>query len=611
MDQNNKNILLKDAKKHVKNVRLDIDGEIKEVKKKIIKNESTLRSRPPASQQLVLTALLKQQNMFFDQLNQLYPSPYFVRCDVEFDDTKKQKVIYFAKFGFSKDSIYSWIAPAAVIRFEEPGKFIYKVPGEKTRSGKLLRKDQFMVVNGKIVFMATESLEEKRTLVHQKGLTRKKTEFVLPEIVEVMEKTQDEVIRAHHKGPFLIAGPAGSGKTTLALHRVAYLVQSPDLAEQFRPEKIIVFVQDISTKKYFDSLLPDLGINNVKITTFAEWALNILRLKGIQFIARYGNSEKEKDLYEHSKFNALANIKELSYSKNIFEDLEKLYFPCFSGQQRNLFNQQKKDKVVDRFDLTILLKAWVDVFGGFEIEHIKYEQTKNWQTRRKITKVPLKYSLIIIDEAENYLTEQIKFFNSLINEKTGALLFVGDLAQQSFLHTIKDWEDIGYDLRSDRKVTLEKIYRSTKQILEYIKSLGYRVEVPKGIKEGNVVKEIKCNNIEEEIKYINKIIENNKKSIVGVLAKKQDYLNSFEREFDKQKNIKVLTINEAQGVEFDIVCLVGMGKDFFIKYSETTDYSEELMKERNNTDKDLLYLALTRAMNELHVLGKESIKNLL
>ena len=45
---------------------------------------------------------------------------------------------------------------------------------------------------------------------------------------EQMEKAQDQVIRAHHAGPLVISGPAGSGKTTLALHRVAFLTQSPE-----------------------------------------------------------------------------------------------------------------------------------------------------------------------------------------------------------------------------------------------------------------------------------------------------------------------------------------------------------------------------------------------
>lgn len=230
------------------------------------------------------------------------PSPYFFRCDVIFDDkNKKKKTLYFAKFSFSKKSIFPWTAKAAVIRFEKPGRFSYKVKGNKTRSGQLLRKDQFMIVDGKIVFMASESKDYERTLIYQEKLQRRKTEFVLPEIVELMEKAQDQVIRANYKGSFLISGPAGSGKTTLALHRVAYLLQSPDTADLFPSERMIVFVQDDSTKKYFGNLLTDLGAKEVVITTFFEWVKQILELQGYSYINRFGKNETEKDLYELKK----------------------------------------------------------------------------------------------------------------------------------------------------------------------------------------------------------------------------------------------------------------------------------------------------------------------
>lgn len=66
-----------------------------------------------------------------------------------------------------------------------------------------------------------------------------------------MEKAQDQVIRASHKGSLVIGGPAGSGKTTLALHRVAYLTQAPETSEFYPTKSIIVFVQDTGTKITF------------------------------------------------------------------------------------------------------------------------------------------------------------------------------------------------------------------------------------------------------------------------------------------------------------------------------------------------------------------------
>jgi len=611
MDNTTKHKIFVGAKKHTEEIRGMIKQEIKQTEIGIEKNKTTLKEGVRADQQLSLMSILRQQKISLEQLNQLYPSPYFVRCDVFFDNKKKQEIIYFAKFSFSDQAIYSWVAPVSVIRFEKPGDFSYSLPNGQHRFGRLVRKDQFMIVNGKIIFMSSESLDQPRTLIYQEVLSRKKTEFVLPEIIELMEKAQDTVIRAHYQGPFLIAGPAGSGKTTLALHRVAYLIQSPDLADKFDPHKIIVFVQDKSTKQYFGALLPDLGINNVKITTFSEWALTVLKINNAKFVNRYGDTEKERDLYEYSKNQALKNLNKVTYVKNIFENLENFYNDYFSAEQIKILKKQKKEIVLDRFDLTILLRAWLNSHQTFITENAEYQGNKNFKIRKKIVKVPLKYSLVIIDEIENYLAEQIKIINSTVDKKTNALIFVGDLAQKSALYTIKNWREVEESFETERMVNLEKIYRNTKQILKYIKSLGYKIEIPQGIKEGAVVQEKICRDKDEEIECVREIVNKNKKTIIGVLAKNPEYLKEFKNKFTDNKNIKILTINEAQGVEFDIVCLVGLNKEFFIKHSNLSDYPPELIAERMRVDYDLLYLALTRAMNELYVIGNQTLKDLI
>lgn len=183
-----------------------------------------------------------------EELKKLFGSPYFIRCDVVYKKTGERKTLYFAKHYFTEENIYSWVAPASVIRFEKPGPASYKLPDKTIEHVELLRKEQYMIVEGKVLFFAVEEGEKPRELIYQEHFSRK-TGFVLPEIVGVMEKAQDKVIRAHHSGPFVISGPAGSGKTTLALHRVAYLVQSPDTGEYYPGKSIIVFVQDTGTKE--------------------------------------------------------------------------------------------------------------------------------------------------------------------------------------------------------------------------------------------------------------------------------------------------------------------------------------------------------------------------
>ncbi len=604
MHQQEKDSLLTKAKQNLASVR-----ELVQVKllattqraKEIKESFGKLQAADTAVQAKVLENQLKATQ----ELQALYPSPYFVKCEIKFDGSSANRIFYFAKFSFSEQSIYSWTAPAAVIRFEKPGRFSYKVGDYAPQSGELISKEQYMITDGKIVFMAFESLEQARELVYQEYFSQRKSVFLLPEIVEQMEQAQDKVIRAHYQGSFLISGAAGSGKTTLALHRVAYLLQSPDTAERFKTENTIVFVQDNSTKEYFGQLLPQLGINQVKITTFDTWVKENLNLYEYKFVTRFGDTEQAADLYEFRKSQILKSIGDVNYKEDTYAFLQAIYVPHFSDELIKLFLRQKKEKVLDRFDLTILMKAWLHSSGGLTTEQTTYRQLKMGKVQRVKQKMAFKYSLMVLDEVQNYLPEQIQVLRSCV-DKNNALVYVGDLAQQSRLCTVRDWAEVGEKFIEERKVVLQKNYRSTKQILTYIKSLGYDVEIPVTIKEGAEVEE-RIATQQEELGHVKRIMGENKEVLVGVLAKSEGYLEPFRQEFSRSKNVHVLTINEAQGVEFDVVCLVGMSKDFF-----STEYEEvQLREEKKQVNKDLLYVALTRAMNSLYVFGEDELSKII
>ncbi len=603
MDEIQKNTQLKEAKMHVLKVsdrilstKKRIDTSIMQLRKELIHARGEERD---TKEVLLYLHLDTQRNM-----DQQHASPYFVRCDVKFDDETEQKTLYFGRFPYIAESTYSWIAPAAVIRFNSPGRFLYETPSGEKRSGWLIRKDQFLIVDGKILFMSTESDRYPRELIYQEYFSEKKNQFMLKEIVEQMEKAQDTIIRSHYFGSFLISGPAGSGKTTLALHRAAFLIQSPDTAELFPAKDIIVFVHDSITKQYFSSLLPQLGIHKVTITTFHEWARDILGLPNTRFVLRYGTSEHKKDIYEYAKNQALKNLKTMKLGKDIYKVLHETYKDYFSEEQLVLLANQKQRNVLDRFDLTVLLRLSMLEKGRLHQIVEKYVKLMNGKYVKKIMLQPVIYSLIVLDEAENYLSEQISLIKSSINSQTNGLIYVGDLIQRTLPFTISNWEEVYETFETDRKVVLQKVYRNTKQILSYIQSLGYPVTIPDQVKEGRAVEECIVDNKQSEIKKIISVIENKKDEVIGVLAKSEEYLQQFKRQLSAYKNIHVLTINEAQGVEFDVVFLVGMHKKSF----NLEGLPENLQEERKKVDRDLVYVALTRAISELYVLGNTYLK---
>ncbi|HEX8974052.1 MAG TPA: UvrD-helicase domain-containing protein [Patescibacteria group bacterium] len=600
-----KEAILLGAKSHLKKVLLNLEKGRGETEKSLKRSKEIFKTLSDADK-IVESRLMRYNKKRIGEISYLKGSPYFVRCDVVWENEKEVKSIYFGKFGFSEDEIYSWITPASTIRYENPGDVKYVRPDGLMQKAKLVRKDQYMIVGGEIKFLSSEAINKPRELIYQEYFSNRKTGFVLPEIVAQMEKAQDQVIRAHHVGPFLISGPAGSGKTTLALHRVAYLVQAPDLSDKYTSDSIVVFVQDNGTKEYFSHLLPELGIDDVLITTFSEWAFSILDIDA-HYVIRPGESETEKDLYEFAKLKALRNpIRETYRKNNIFSILENMYDQHFDLGQKKIFQEQKRKKTLDGIDLALLLKIYSQSNGGIGTVKDYWEELKNGNMRKKRGFVPFEYSLAVVDEFQNYLPEQLELIKSCINKKSQSILYVGDMAQQVQLGTIRNWDDIGERINEERKVVLQKVYRNTKSILRYIKSLGYDIEIPEGIKEGSEVGEYICADEHAEIKHINTFINGREFSSAGILAKDQEYLEEFKKAFSSNEKIHIMTMNEAQGVEFDIVFLVGISKDAFSVLADG-DVSNDLLEEKGRINRDLLYVALTRAISELHVLGREKL----
>jgi len=608
MQEIEKTTLLVRAKEHIVFIQDYIQTRITEAKQQAADFKAKIAKLPPSEIQNAHN-VQAQFTHKAENLEALYPSPYFIKCTLKFDDDTSNRIFYFAKQSLPEQNIYSWVTPAAGLRFENPGAFSYSVPNSETKTGILLSKESYLITNGEIVFMATESADQPRELIYQAYFSGRKTNFLLPEIVEQMEQAQDKVIRAHPFGSFLIAGPAGSGKTTLALHRVAYLVQSPDTAEQFNEQAAIVFVQDHKTRAYFAELLPQLGLHGVSIITFGDWVIAQLGLSGFVLAERFGGGEVERDIYEYAKLEALKNIPKLVYSADVYGLLSRVYvhLPAPAAQ---IFKIQTSQKVLDRFDLTCLLHIFLATHRHLFTEETTYKQLRGGKVKRSKEKKPIYYGLMVLDEVQNFLPEQIRLLRKCLDGKNHSLVYVGDLAQQTKLGTLRQWEEVGEHLSLDQQVVLQKNYRLTKSILEYIKDLGFAVDIPEQLRAGEQVQEVVVDSASQEVEYVTALVAKKQAGTIGILAKNKELLAEYEALFAEKEGVFVLTFHEAQGVEFDSVCIVGINKSTF----SVPNAPAELAIAVKKVNQDLLYVALTRAMNELHICASiplsQVIKNL-
>ncbi len=413
-----------------------------------------------------------------------------------------------------------------------------------------------------------------------------------------MEKAQDTVIRSSWRGPMVISGPAGSGKTTLALHRVAYLMQSHETTEWFPGHKVCVFVQDVGTKSYFSALLPELGITNVTITTFFDWACNVLELSNVTLCVLCEH-ESIEDSIRIQKLHILRNeldgrvlsVSPLVYLRDLYMRMVQTY--------SDIVLARLEAHQLDDVDLTILLLVTKRNTRVLMETKEYLVQKKNFEVNRKMGRFPIAYQLCVVDEFQNYLPEQIQLFRGCVGDETEAMVYVGDMKQQTKFGTIRSWDQSGEAVRDDRAIVLEKVYRNTQEILRYIQGLGYAIEVPDTLPIGEVVQEL--SDTTETVAFVDSFVRKHTDRLIGVLAKHTDGLAQYVQ-LSSCSHVKVLTVQEAQGVEFDTVFLVGN--------TETTwsvvdpDLSDEQKQEKEHINRDLLYVGLTRAMRELYVVGE-------
>ena len=596
MDKRIKDSYLRDANEHIAKIQGYLVDEEKKVQLLVDAKVTGAKIEDKWTGEYIKS--LNKERLV--ELEKLHGSPYFSKCSCTIEGVTKD--YYFGKFSFVEGSIYSWVAPVAAIRFDAPGPVSYPVPNGKVRSGELHSKDEYQITDGKILFYSTESKGNPRQLIHQEFFSIKKSGFLLPEIVSKMEKAQDTIIRASYNDPFVVSGPAGSGKTTLALHRIAYLMQSPSSAEIYKNSPIAVFVQDQRSKDYFSHLLPDLGITTVSIVTFAEWAMQILADGETSAVDSYS-----KDLlYEQEKIKAMRQM--LSggaipkLSKNHFRVLEKAYKDSFSEGSSATFNEQRKQNVLDRIDLALLLSLYKADHKNFVVSRRTLVVGANQNLVEKTRRNNLKYTLVVIDEFQNYLPEQLLILKSCVDEEHKSIIYVGDIGQQINPGAIRDWFEIGESIRTDRQVVLNKVYRNTKKILQFIGSLGYRVDIPEQVKEGTEVVKNKFASKAEVVAYVNGLVNKRQdKESIGILGITGEDLSLLRESIETNELVHILTVRESQGLEFDTVCLVGFDEaSYFERYKEFPEY---FRKEKQKIDKDLLYIGLTRAISNLHVIS--------
>jgi len=212
---------------------------------------------------------------------QMLDSPYFGRFDFVEDGFDNPEKIYMGIHNLTDPNthiilVHDWRAPICSIFYQfEPGNAWYMCPNGKI-SGKVILKRQYKIKNSKLEYFFDCSVPINDSILQQ--ALSQNTSPKMRTIVETIQKEQDTIIRNTDSHLVIVQGVAGSGKTSVALHRTAFLVYK-ELESAIKHKDILIISPNRIFSNYISNVLPDLGEKNVEQIIFDEFAASALEQK--------------------------------------------------------------------------------------------------------------------------------------------------------------------------------------------------------------------------------------------------------------------------------------------------------------------------------------------
>lgn len=235
-------------------------------------------NNPELHNELVVSIVMEEQVKMELRKNQnAKKKPYFGRIDYQDKLDGENYSLYVGKNGVMKDRteilIVDWRAPVSGIYYEcQVGEGAYLVPEHGMRDVKLDLKRTYEVEEDRLIdFYDSEVVTNDELLT--KYLAKNK-EAVLGEIIATIQKEQNEIIRQTPYKNVIVQGVAGSGKTTVAMHRISYILYN--YAGKFKPEEFYIIGSNKMLLNYITGVLPDLDVYHINQMVLEEFFKELL-----------------------------------------------------------------------------------------------------------------------------------------------------------------------------------------------------------------------------------------------------------------------------------------------------------------------------------------------
>lgn len=627
----------------------DDDSKVLEFKKLIWDTHTEMdpnEMRSMMAESDLQVSIMQSKGNYLQRLFRIQNKPYFGSIRFKEEGSEEEDNIYIG-ITHVEDKldyyVHDWRSPICSMFYDyETGPASYKAPSGIIK-GNIIKKRQYIIEDAELKHIFDNDLNISDSLLQE--VLAEESSDKMKNIVNTIQEEQNKVIRNTEDKNLIVEGIAGSGKTSVALHRIAFLLyRIPNLTSS----NVVVFTPNKVFSEYISNVLPELGEDNTYDMTFYDLLCqNINEYKDIEnftdFISRYykGNVDnydmvkykqsdeiiKDIDSYINNLLSTIKFNNKLEYDNFIEIDTEELNnmlnykynrFPLFErikemskriasnnyeGSTKNASSIEKKLK--ELLNIKLDLK---DIFNNFyQSEYSKYKDKVNdkylyyedaciflyiksllvgFNTNHVIKE-------IVIDEAQDYNKLQYLIIKKTF--KTSNYTILGDTNQTiNPYYKYNSLEELTSIFESSKYITLTKTYRSTGKIIDYTNKIL-------GLNHVTAIRNEKASDI---------IFRNN--------ITKNDFLTDINNLKTTSKSIAIITKNDSEAEEvynmlkddLDIMLIDGFGhikRDLVVvpsyvakglEFDSVIIYTDEDNKYQEK-DKYLFYVACTRAQHNL------------
>ncbi len=473
------------------------------------------------------TRLTQQEEYNRDRkrYEKMMDSPYFGRVDFCYEGEDEPEVYYVGVGNLTEDHgqgayVYDWRAPVSGLFYDyDKGPAQFQAPAG-TMCGEITRKRQYKIREGRLIFALETEMNIDDEILQQ--ALSEHGDNRLKSIVTTIQKEQNSIIRDRKHRIMVVQGCAGSGKTSVALHRIAYLLYHN--RESLNAAQVLVLSPNSIFGDYISRILPELGEENICEMTLDDYAYRELsgygeaqdKYEELEAVlhgksaeaAEYKQSKtfvQELDLFLMQQEWENVDIRDFKYKKMVCpeEKIAKFFYEIYCDvpmlarmgkiaeylidEQETLQNwdmeDEEKEKVLEKLNRMYVTRDPLELYNRFLAESGREEQLIQGQEIPYEDVYPLlylKYAInelpkrrrvkhVVIDEMQDYSYMQYRILQKLFD---CPMTILGDRKQtmgekqtnvMKFLPEIYGKEIFYIDMK--------KSYRSTREIMDYAEQI--------------------------------------------------------------------------------------------------------------------------------------------